>query len=560
MQQPEAAARRRADVVARSQDVGRDHGAPRRRRRATRGIPVLVNMHDVELARRFADRIVGMSGGRVVYDGPPAGSHRRRAEADLRRRGLAALSHGRHRRAATLRIADPFAPQRRGRASRLDRCSSSYVVYACAQMEISWERVVVGLDNAQHFLAPHVPAELRALGAAGQGTARKPGDRGARVGARHRARAADRPAAARNLMPAWVTWPARALIVARALVPSGDRRDPVRQGGRLRRAGRHPRADRRVDRLHRQALRRSDRGDLAQAGRGGPRDGRAVHDRASPSACCRRCSRASSASRTYQLDSNLRNSTMVGIVGAGGIGGTLFAAFQRFDYDYVCAILISIIALIMLGELLRHRRARDLHRQRDAARPVPCAAAAAPRAIASSTMTDVAAPLEPLHARAAPGALRGLPRRSSRRSSRRCSTVEVIPEFLSDAPEQVVDLFARMWPVDWAHYPGSVHDALMETIHIASLGTLLALVLALPVGILAAHNLVPFAPINLAATLHPRVVALGQLARLGAAVRRHLRAGRAGRNARDRLSLDRLRGQAVRRSARGSAARVRSRR
>ncbi len=55
---------------------------------------------------------------------------------------------------------------------------------------------------------------------------------------------------------------------------------------------------------------------------------------------------------TYQLDSNLRNSTMVGIVGAGGIGGTLFAAFQRFDYDFVCAILIAIISLIMLGELL----------------------------------------------------------------------------------------------------------------------------------------------------------------------------------------------------------------
>jgi phosphonate transport system ATP-binding protein len=36
-----------------------------------RGIPVLINMHDVELAKRFADRIVGMSGGRVVFDGPP---------------------------------------------------------------------------------------------------------------------------------------------------------------------------------------------------------------------------------------------------------------------------------------------------------------------------------------------------------------------------------------------------------------------------------------------------------------------------------------------------------
>ena len=36
-----------------------------------RGIPVLVNMHDVELAKRFADRVVGMTGGRIVFDGPP---------------------------------------------------------------------------------------------------------------------------------------------------------------------------------------------------------------------------------------------------------------------------------------------------------------------------------------------------------------------------------------------------------------------------------------------------------------------------------------------------------
>jgi len=54
----------------------------------------------------------------------------------------------------------------------------------------------------------------------------------------------------------------------------------------------------------------------------------------------------------YETDANLRNSTMVGIVGAGGIGGTLFAAFQRFDYDFVCAILIAIITLIMIGEVL----------------------------------------------------------------------------------------------------------------------------------------------------------------------------------------------------------------
>jgi phosphonate transport system permease protein len=54
---------------------------------------------------------------------------------------------------------------------------------------------------------------------------------------------------------------------------------------------------------------------------------------------------------TYQLDSNLRNSTMVGIVGAGGIGGALFAAFQRFDYDFVFTILATIIAIIVVTEI-----------------------------------------------------------------------------------------------------------------------------------------------------------------------------------------------------------------
>ena len=35
-------------------------------------IPVVINMHDVDLARRFASRIVGMSGGQIVYDGAPS--------------------------------------------------------------------------------------------------------------------------------------------------------------------------------------------------------------------------------------------------------------------------------------------------------------------------------------------------------------------------------------------------------------------------------------------------------------------------------------------------------
>jgi phosphonate transport system ATP-binding protein len=36
-----------------------------------RRIPVIVNIHNVPLARRFADHMVGMSGGHIVYDGGP---------------------------------------------------------------------------------------------------------------------------------------------------------------------------------------------------------------------------------------------------------------------------------------------------------------------------------------------------------------------------------------------------------------------------------------------------------------------------------------------------------
>jgi len=39
----------------------------------SRNIPVMINMHDVELAKRYADRIIGMSQGSVVYDGASAG-------------------------------------------------------------------------------------------------------------------------------------------------------------------------------------------------------------------------------------------------------------------------------------------------------------------------------------------------------------------------------------------------------------------------------------------------------------------------------------------------------
>ena len=80
-------------------------------------------------------------------------------------------------------------------------------------------------------------------------------------------------------------------------------------------------------------------------------------------------------------------------------------------------------------------------------------------------------------------------------------TVEVIPEFLYDAPEQMRDLFVRMWPVAFYHYPDGVHAALVETLHIATLGTILAVLMALPIGVAAAYNVVPSRTINYLAKL-----------------------------------------------------------
>ncbi len=67
-------------------------------------------------------------------------------------------------------------------------------------------------------------------------------------------------------------------------------------------------------------------------------------------------------------------------------------------------------------------------------------------------------------------------------------TIEVIPEFLADAPLQTADLFRRMWPIDWKWFAEGVRDALITTLNMATLGTILAFMLATPVALLVARN------------------------------------------------------------------------
>lgn len=59
--------------------------------------------------------------------------------------------------------------------------------------------------------------------------------------------------------------------------------------------------------------------------------------------------------------------------------------------------------------------------------------------------------------------------------------------FFADAHVQAMDMAERMWPPRWGYFPKIVQP-LIETIHIATLGTAIAVVLSIPVAFLAARN------------------------------------------------------------------------
>ena len=61
----------------------------------------------------------------------------------------------------------------------------------------------------------------------------------------------------------------------------------------------------------------------------------------------------------YRWEYHFRASTVLGIVGAGGIGFELIAALRLIRYDQVSAILLTILACVVIvdaiGSLLRKR-------------------------------------------------------------------------------------------------------------------------------------------------------------------------------------------------------------
>jgi phosphonate transport system permease protein len=60
----------------------------------------------------------------------------------------------------------------------------------------------------------------------------------------------------------------------------------------------------------------------------------------------------------YRLDINFRESSVIGVVGAGGIGATLNTAFSRYEFDTAAAVLLLIIGIVMVGEIASGRLRR----------------------------------------------------------------------------------------------------------------------------------------------------------------------------------------------------------
>jgi len=72
----------------------------------------------------------------------------------------------------------------------------------------------------------------------------------------------------------------------------------------------------------------------------------------------------------------------------------------------------------------------------------------------------------------------------------RVMTESTIWAYVWDAPTQMVDIGSRMVPPRWSYFPNLVKP-LWDTLNIATLGTALAIVIAVPIAFLAARNTTP---------------------------------------------------------------------
>ena len=54
----------------------------------------------------------------------------------------------------------------------------------------------------------------------------------------------------------------------------------------------------------------------------------------------------------YRFESNVRSASVVGMVGAGGIGVVVYEVIRGFQYAQTCAVLIIIVVSVSIIDLI----------------------------------------------------------------------------------------------------------------------------------------------------------------------------------------------------------------
>ena len=62
----------------------------------------------------------------------------------------------------------------------------------------------------------------------------------------------------------------------------------------------------------------------------------------------------------YRFESNVRSAAVLGIVGAGGIGVSLYQSFRAFEYQEVCAIMIILIVTVGIIDTISAKLRQNL--------------------------------------------------------------------------------------------------------------------------------------------------------------------------------------------------------
>jgi phosphonate ABC transporter permease subunit PhnE len=228
-----------------------------------------------------------------------------------------------------------------------------YVLYACTVLDITWARFLIGLEQGSRFLSrmfpPNTAADKLALLYNGMSESLQIAIIATAVGV-----LLSLPlglAAARNLAPAPLVWASRALIVAfRTFHPVIVAILFVKAVGFGALAGMLALVVASLgflSKLIAEAVEEMSMKQVEAVRATGASFLAVVIMAVMPQVMARFIGFSA-----YQLDSNLRNSALVGLVGGGGIGATLFTAFQRFDYDFVLTIVLAIIGIVMVGEIV----------------------------------------------------------------------------------------------------------------------------------------------------------------------------------------------------------------